>query len=192
MNDMKDLFGGDDITDINIRWVLICIDAVHNLRSLKLTSCLGIIGVGLQPLMGSTVLESIDLSLVGANESPLINPEPPISAEIVLPILESIVDMEESVLLKVQLPKKWRVEKSDILTNFLRKFDRVLVEREIDCTAIRCDKVCGATRTRSGAGGALVCYDTEQNQYGINTMICSECKDAYCNACQDKLQFSIL
>ena len=32
MNDMKDLFGFDDITDDNIRQVLICTDAVHNLR----------------------------------------------------------------------------------------------------------------------------------------------------------------
>ena len=38
MNDMKDLFGVDDITDDNIRWLLICTDAVHNLKSLKLTN----------------------------------------------------------------------------------------------------------------------------------------------------------
>ena len=36
MNDMKDLFGFE-ITDDDIRWLLMCTDAVHNfLRSLKL------------------------------------------------------------------------------------------------------------------------------------------------------------
>ena len=37
MNDMKELFGVDDITDDNIRQVLICTNAVHHLKSLKLT-----------------------------------------------------------------------------------------------------------------------------------------------------------
>ena len=106
-------------------WLLICTDAVHHLKTLKLTNCLGVTGVGLSPLVGSTVLESIDLSLVGDNKSPTIDPVPPISAEVVVPILESIIDTEESELEQVTLPKKWRIEKSDILTNFLRKFGRV-------------------------------------------------------------------
>ena len=36
-NDMKDLLGGGEITDDNIRQVLICTDAVHHLQTLKLT-----------------------------------------------------------------------------------------------------------------------------------------------------------
>ena len=188
-NDMKELFGGV-ITDDNIRWVLLCTDAVHNLKSLKLTNCLGITGVGLQPLVGSKVLEIIDLSLVGANESPTINPEPPISAEIVVPILESIIDTEGNELVQVIMPKKWRVEKSDILTNFLRKFGRVLVDREIDCCGYNCGEICGATRTRSGAGSSLVCSDvTNVNQYGLVTFACSGCNDNYCSSCQDENRF---
>ena len=84
MNDMRDLFGGE-ITDDNIRQVLICTNAVHNLRRLKLTNCLGVVGMGLQPLMGSTVLESMDLSLVGANKSPTIDPVPPILLRLFCP-----------------------------------------------------------------------------------------------------------
>jgi len=186
-NDLKDLFGGSDITDDNLLWVLTCIDAVHNLRSLKLTNCVGITGVGMAPLVGSAVLESIDLSLVGSNKSPTIDPVPPISAEIVVPILESIISTEENELEQVTLPKKWRVEKSDILTNFLRKFGRVLVDREIDCCG--CGEICGVTRTRSGAGSSLVCYDTDQNRYGLITFTCSGCNDNYCSSCQDNQYF---
>jgi len=186
MNDMKYLFGGD-ITDNNIRWLLTCTDAVHNLKTLKLTNCLGVVGMGLQPLMGSTVLESMDLSLVGVNESPsIINPEPPISAEIVVPILESIISTKENELVHVTLPKKWRVEKSAILTNFLQKFGRVLVDREIDCCGYNCEKICGAARTRSGAGSALVCPDVANvNQYGLVTFACSGCDRKYCTGCRD-------
>ena len=136
------------------------------------------------------MLESVDLSLVGSNKSPVINPEPPISAEIVVPILESIIDMEESVLLKVTMPKKWRVEKSDVLTNFLRKFGRVLVDREIDCCGYNCGEICGVARTRSGAGCALVCSDVANvNQYGLVTFACSGCNDNYCSSCQDSHYF---
>lgn len=186
MNDMKDLFGVDDITDDNIRQVLICTDAVHHLKSLKLTNCVGITGVGLSPLVGSTVLESIDLSLVGVNESPSINPEPPISVEVVVPILESMIDTEGNELVNVTLPKKWRVEKNDILTNFLQKFGRVLVNRGIKCCGSDCDKICGAARTRSGAGSALVCSDVaNENHYGITTSACSKCNEHMCTECQD-------
>ena len=183
-NDMKELFGANDITDDNIRWLLMCTDAVHHLKTLKLTNCLGITGAGLQPLVGSTVLESIDLSLVNANESPSINPEPLISAEVVVPILESIIDMS-SVLLNMQLPKKWRVEKSDILTNFLRKFGGVLVDRGIKCCGYRCEEICGVARTRSGAGSSLVCSDTANViQYGLITFACSKCDRKYCTECR--------
>jgi len=41
MNDMKELFSGN-ITDDNLRWLLTCTDAVHNLKTLKLTNCVGI------------------------------------------------------------------------------------------------------------------------------------------------------
>ena len=187
MNDMKDLFGGN-ITDDNIRWLLKCTDAVHHLKTLKLTNCVGITGVGLSPLIGSTVLESIDLSLVGSNKSPAIDPVPPISAEIVVPILESIIGTEENELEQVTLPKNWRIEKSDILTNFLRKFGRVLVDREIDCCG--CGEICGAARTRSGAGSALVCSDAaNENHYGLVTFACSECNENYCSSCQDSHYF---
>jgi hypothetical protein len=151
---------------------------------------LGVVGTGLQPLIGSTVLESIDLSLTGVNTSPTIDPEPPISVEVVVPILESIIDMEENELIQVTLPKKWRVEKRDILTHFLRKFGRVLVNRGIKCCGSGCGDICGVTRTRSGAGGALVCSDTtNENLYGITMFACYGCNDNYCSSCQDSHYF---
>ena len=66
------------------------IDGVHKIKSLKLTNCFGITGSGLEPLRGSTVLQYIDLSLVGDHENPSIDPEPPISASVVIPEVYSI------------------------------------------------------------------------------------------------------
>eukprot|EP00985_Skeletonema_marinoi_P006094 scaffold2645_cov96-Skeletonema_marinoi.AAC.1 len=52
------------LSDGDISAVLTCIDAVNRLKTLKLTNCINIIGVGLEPLRGSSIIEQIDLSLV--------------------------------------------------------------------------------------------------------------------------------
>ena len=70
------------LTDDDIRAVLLaCIDAGNEVRSLKLSGCVNITGSGLETLHGSMSLIQIDLSLAGEHESPLIEPEPMISAE---------------------------------------------------------------------------------------------------------------
>jgi len=97
---------------------------------------IGITGSGLQPLIGSIVLEWIDLSLVGDHENPTITPEPPISVDLVVPILHSIVEREDNSLSHIQLPKKWRIERSATLTQFLQRFDIQLNERQYPCQAL--------------------------------------------------------
>ena len=94
---------GRPLTDDDIRWVLQSIDAPKKIKSLKLTHCIGITGTGLRPLRGSSVLERIDLSLVSTHESPTIDPEPVISASLVVPILESILRNPDNSLVHVQL-----------------------------------------------------------------------------------------
>ena len=58
------------LTDDNIYAVLKCINAQDVLKRLKLCGCINITGVGLQPLLGSTTLEQIDISLVRQYEYP--------------------------------------------------------------------------------------------------------------------------
>eukprot|EP00985_Skeletonema_marinoi_P028517 scaffold25143_cov73-Skeletonema_marinoi.AAC.1 len=67
------------LSDEDIRGVLLSIDAINNLRSLWLTNCINITGVGLEPLRGSTIIQQIDLSLVCVHESCKLDPAPPIS-----------------------------------------------------------------------------------------------------------------
>jgi hypothetical protein len=76
----------DDLSD-----VLQHVDAVNNVKRLKLANCTNITGVGLIPLQFSTVIEQIDLSLTAVGEDPRMDPEPPISCDLVLPILDSII-----------------------------------------------------------------------------------------------------
>ena len=94
------------LSDDDMYAVLKCIDARNNLKVLKLTGCVNIIGVGLTPLSGSAVLKDIDLSLVGQHER--IGDGPQISEHVVIPILDSIVEADEPSLEFLRLPKVWR------------------------------------------------------------------------------------
>jgi len=87
------------LTDDDIRWVLLCIDAQNQTKSLKFTNCLGIMGSGLEPIRESVVLERIDISLVDDHEDLYYNnSRASISAPVVLPILESILNTENNSL----------------------------------------------------------------------------------------------
>jgi hypothetical protein len=49
------------LSDAEVEKVLLCIDAVNNLKRLKLTKCQSITGTCLEPLRGSLIIEQIDL-----------------------------------------------------------------------------------------------------------------------------------
>ena len=51
------------LSDDDLAAMLVCINAVSNIKTLRLTGCVCINGRGLAPLMGSVVLKEIDLSL---------------------------------------------------------------------------------------------------------------------------------
>ena len=183
--DMQDICG-HSLNDNEVKWILLAIDGVHKIKSLKMTNCIGIVGDGLEPLRSSMILQYIDLSLVGDHESPNIDPEPPIDASVVVPILDSILGAEGNSFLHVQLPKKWREEKSNILTQFLQRFDRSMNDRRLRCSNPRCeDKICEGTdyypivqwQDRVERGFVDI--------YGINSLTCYQCMKVFCRECEN-------
>ena len=52
------------LTDDDIKAVLWCIDAANKVKRLSLAHCVNITGAGLQPLLGSTVIEQIDVQII--------------------------------------------------------------------------------------------------------------------------------
>ena len=174
----EDVYGGRSLTDNDIRWILLCIDAPKITKSLKFTNCVGITGCGLDPLMGSTVLERIDLSLVGVHENPNIAPEPPISASVVIPILNSILNTQGNSLVHVQLPKKWREERSDVLTQFLARFDRMLNERRFQCS-----KGCGICEGNEG-------FQLANQRDGVIDITCYQCIKHFCIGCIENCEIN--
>lgn len=57
------------LSDGDVLAMLVCSDAIQNLKRLKVIGCLNIVGTCVSVLVGSAVLKQIDLSMRG-NEYP--------------------------------------------------------------------------------------------------------------------------
>ncbi|KAL7529385.1 hypothetical protein ACHAWF_002958 [Thalassiosira exigua] len=87
------------LSDDDVGRMLTAIDAIHNLKTLKLSGCAAVTGSGLAPLAGSTALEMIDL-VVGRVHS--------LSPDLFVPIISSVVDAW--VGLRPQTPREsWAI-----------------------------------------------------------------------------------
>eukprot|EP00984_Skeletonema_dohrnii_P036275 scaffold37061_cov183-Skeletonema_dohrnii-CCMP3373.AAC.2 len=164
------------LTDDDISQVLLHIDAAHKVKRLRLTNCINISGSGLAPLRYSTSIEQIDLSLVGAHQLSQLNPTPPLSCDLVLPILESIISHERNSLINLLFPHDWR-RKEPVDTRFkefLERYDSML---EIRLTNTAC------------CGNDLITYELisfDDEDYGVQYHTCSLCAKNYCYDCTDE------
>jgi len=185
-----------DLDDIDLKAILICIDARNNVKSLKLSGCFDISGRGLEPLAGSSVIKKIDLSLVNGNYKRESFDVEQISLceGIVLPILHSIIEGGSSSLRHVQVPLKWRNGKSTELTRFIdvynnylralertcqREWDEEVVQNE-EWIEMKCENICAMGMHKEG------------ERYGIQTTTCSECLKCFCTDedCMEEPRFN--
>lgn len=79
----------------------------------------------------------------------------------------------------MQLPKTWHDEKSNILTQFLQRFDRELNMRRIKCI-YGCEATC-----ESKEHSSLLHWRPEDEYYGIIRMTCYQCKKIFCGSCEE-------
>jgi len=183
------------LSDENIDAILRCVDSVNKLKTLRLTN-LNITGVGLEPLRGSRIIEKIDLSLVGEHQSPVLKPEPPISCDAVIPILDSII-VEGSALKHLQFPRKWREKGSEesAFHQFLLRYKEMLDDRDdircLKCSreervhAVELDSYNYATQKYSCiACSKQYCYECEEEDGTYSIYMCYKCERCYCSACE--------
>ena len=121
------------LTDDEMYAILKCINAKYKLKRLILTGCTNITGRGLQTLRNSVVLEQIDLSLVGKEDTQR-NISSVISRRSVLPILEKIISSNRCSLKYIQFPKNW--EGSSQVRRFKERYKSTL-NRSVCCSKCR-------------------------------------------------------
>ena len=168
------------LSDDDVKGVLLSIDAVNHLKTLRLTNLLNITGIGLEPLRGSTMIEKIDLSLVGNNQSPDLDPAPPISCIDVLPILDSIIDVGGACSLKLLIfPKKWREERNtdSAFHAFLVRYNELLRSRVVPC--LKC-------KINVSEHNLILRIDADVEFYGSQKYTCNDCLKHYCFDCREE------
>ena len=188
----------EKLMDDDLANILTCINAKEAVRTLKLTYCVNIKGHGLKPLSGSTVLEKIDLSLVHQRNMP-DHMNQRISDKVVLPILDSILSTEGSILKQIQFPAKWQRRATKRFGDFLVRFNETLVNRGLSCS--RCTLGMNTpswyywTRTHMRVNdehlGSCICYDcnkhyclpcTSDTNWASSIIdTCCYCKKSYCS-----------
>ncbi|KAL7524379.1 hypothetical protein ACHAWF_000930 [Thalassiosira exigua] len=162
------------LTDDDVCRVLRAIDAVNNLKRLNLSGCVNITGMGMEPLYNSTVLEQIDLGLIRPKKSPALRQEPLMSQDAVLPILTSIVGHDGSSLKYIMLPKNWRSNPNEDLTEFVGFYDQSIGQR-LRCSV--CERFLSATMRQ------VFWHPDRQPIYGLQFGTCAKCLKSFCINC---------
>ncbi len=175
------------LSDEDINAMLRCIHAVRKVKKLRLTNCMTISGAGLEPLRGSDVIERIDLRIYGDRKcSDEYAPEPAISCDATLPILESIIEDEGCSLLHLQFPRKWRKARgragSDFY-HFLLQYKAFLEDPRWINPCFECDEEIKEETIIVKWSEST----TEHSHYGIQVNRCSKCFNSkhYCSDCVD-------
>ena len=188
------------LNDDDVAGFLMCINAIQKLKTLKLTGVVNITGRGLDPLRGSRILEQLDLSLVGLDESPDLSPQPLIKDTVVVPILDSIlIDQSDHNMKHLQFPRKWK--RSGLLDQFILRYDQTEYRRNMCCLQCRrrCKDVLSQSRSdfscrieQNTCYGCLkhYCYDCldedpnfDAEEWGPMLTFCNVCEKEYCARC---------
>ncbi len=170
---------------------------MNTVKTLRLTNCTNITGVGLEPLRGSIIIEHIDLQIIENHRSPTPHPDlgdgyyisipdnSVISCGHVLPIVNSIIDrgMEGGCALKyLRLPHSLREdnhhrrgELCGLRTTFARYKELMLNRGGWNCS--RCNK--GLPH------GDTELVETERN-FLRQKYTCSSCLNNFCYDCLDE------
>ena len=165
------------LSDDNIDKILRSIDAVNNLKILKLAGCVNITGSGLNVLRLSVAIQQIDLSLVGKHEAPLIEPEPLLSESVVIPILNHVIISRgwASSLKQLEFPKKWKWNQSTQFTQFLERYNNYLTHQSYRCST--CERICVEVGDNDNE---WVCNEEGDEFYGTQEYTCSQCLKHFC------------
>ena len=153
----------EKLTDCDLAAILASINAIDNLKVLKLCGCNSIDGRGLELLCGSTILEKIDLTDVHINGSKTF----------VVPILNSIITVPGNSLKHIKPPGMWGWSMFFKLVNRSRQslYGRCLGGTE------ECDTILRTARSKKCRRCSfLICQDCVEDLRNPNDIMCHTCE----------------
>ena len=158
------------LTDDHITAIFNCIDAPNNLKTLKLAGCVNITGSCLESIRTS-VVELLDLSLVGKHESSHQAREPLLSESVIIPILDNIISNSRTLKL-LHLPYIFRMRESPEMEQFLERYTMYLETFGYTCS--KCARLCSSTEGET--------WILDQNYFNARTQLytCAQCLAHFC------------
>ena len=171
------------LSDDDVHGLLICIDAANRLKILKLPGCINILGTGLIPLVGSTVLQQMDLSLVKRQETPKITPDPQLNQLAIFAIMDSIIDATDSSFQHIQLPEHFRVQTNPNFDFFLQRYNEFLNRKGGKCP--NCPNWFWGKNMNNDTynlfGLPWMHDDIIDSTYALQNYTCFDCINNFCN-----------
>jgi len=128
------------LTDEDIQNILVVTDSANCLKRINLANLTQITGSGLSILYGSSVLEHIDLSLVPEHHKASFIEEHQLKEDVICSLLDSIMSMEGSSLSYINLPKTWLTQSSQMINEFIRRYEQYMREKSFQC--LKCNRIC--------------------------------------------------
>ena len=162
------------LTDDHITAIFNCIDAPNYLKTLKLAGCVNITGSCLESIRTS-VVELLDLSLVGEHERPYLAREPLLSESVVIPILDSIISNSRTLKL-LHLPHALRTEQSQEMEQFLGRYNIYLETFRYPCSG--CAQLCESTGDENESWIVSLNYLCA---VGTQNYTCAQCLAHFCD-----------
>jgi hypothetical protein len=176
-----------NLRDRHIKAILLCIDAVNNVKRLRLTNCFAFTGAGLEPLRDSRVIEQIDLGIVSNRTREWgVHPTPQIVYEQVVPILDSIIEGEGCALKHLQFPKLWRNDDD----GFLARYNEMLRRRGRIC-CFKCKKSSYPKMVEVVVRRAVLYRINQASSRKVGQLqsnTCSNCLNHFCGVCRNEEQ----
>jgi hypothetical protein len=122
-----------------------------------------------------------------------ISSDSPISEDVILPILASIITMQRSSVELLCFPKKWRMEKSPAFRYFIGRYSNYLERRSIHCNCgdSFCARLCQDEDAKKPRAWVIqqpldfphVPRDLLMKKYGLQRFTCHKCFDLTCYDC---------
>ena len=114
-----------------------------------------------------------------------------VEEELVLPILDSIVEMEGNALMHLQLPDKWVTAPDSACSNFILRYNELLANRPFNCSKCTEQDICGGVEADDWFDvcpgvqqfTCYSCLDNFCNEHGKLKQHCRHCYTNYCQNC---------
>lgn len=173
------------LRNIDMHAILICINASKHLKRLRISGCLSVSGVGLGPLIGSGIIEQLDLGISDMHERPCLSYPSSRKVPSLISLLKSIFASENCSLKQLQLPKKWRERPNAELTQCLERYSQILANRHSCCD--NCGKTIELDLNQDPNNTWVVTNSNDisySRYYGLQSFTCCKCTNHICDECK--------